>query len=268
MTICISVRVAEGLVLAADSASMLQGSVKGGPTQILQTFGFANKITRILDDYPIGVMSWGIGSISDRSIQSLVMEFAYDYDPEQESNPYTVKGVADALLDFIKQRYESAYPDKKGRPALGLFVGGYSERQFFSDQFTYEFPASTEWAEVRPNSADGSASFGANWYGMTDALSRLVKGFDPAAIQELVKRGADQGVIQKWLDDSVSELPLVFDGMPLQDAIDFANFAAQVVIGRYRFGLGPPLCGGDIDIAVITPADFRWAQRKQWAIED
>lgn len=264
MTICISVRVAEGLVLAADSASMLQGSIKGGPTTILQTFEFANKITRILDEKPIGVMSWGIGSISDRSIQSLVMEFAYEYDAPA-SNPYDVKVVADAFLDFIKQRYESAYPDKKNQPRLGLFVGGYSSGQFFSDQFTYEFPASTDWTVVRPNSADGSLDFGANWYGLTDALTRLIRGFDPSALDELVKRGVDRGVIQKWVNDSVSDLTIVFDGMPLQDAIDFANFAAQVVIGRYRFGIGPPLCGGDVDIAVITPADFQWAQRKQWA---
>ena len=83
MTICVSVRVAEGLVLAADSAVMLMGSVKtpqGQAVGVVQTFAFANKVARV-HDYPVGVMTWGAGSISDRSIQSLIMEFEYNYPP-------------------------------------------------------------------------------------------------------------------------------------------------------------------------------------------
>ena len=77
--ICISVKVAEGLVLAADSAVMLQETLHGsaGDTSgTLQSFEFANKVSQ-LKNYPIGVMSWGAGSIEDRSIQSLLMEFEF-----------------------------------------------------------------------------------------------------------------------------------------------------------------------------------------------
>ena len=101
---------------------------------------------------------------------------------------------------------------------------------------------------------------------MTDALVRLVNGFDPAALNQLVVRGADAAIVQQWVNDRVAELPLVFDGMPLQDAIDFADYAVRVVIGRYRFAQGAQLCGGDVDIAVITPSAFRWAQKKRWGI--
>ena len=45
----------------------------------------------------------------------------------------------------------------------------------------------------------------------------------------------------------------MFDGMPLQDAVDFANYAVQLTIGRFRFAAGVPVCGGNVDIAVITP---------------
>lgn len=75
-------------------------------------------------------------------------------------------------------------------------------------------------------------------------------------------------MIQKWVDDHVSVLPLIFNGMPLQDGIDFAEYCVQVVIGRYRFGPGAPLCGGDIDVAVIRPNSFKWSRHKQWAIKD
>ena len=267
MTICVVVKVAEGLVLAADSAATLEGKIAGKPAGVLQLFEFANKIARI-KDYPIGVMSWGLASISDRSIQSLIMEWEYNYKNKKNNAQYTVQTVGQDLLAFLKKRYNKAYPPKGDRPLLGLFVGGYSARRFFADEYVYEFPTSNRLKRQRPDRAGGRPDFGADWFGQTDALTRLVKGFDGPALSELIRRGADQAIVQKWVDDSVSELRLVFDGMPIQDAVDFANYAVQVTIGRFRFGIGPPVCGGDIDIAVITPDAFEWAERKRWSIKE
>ncbi len=53
MTICAAVKIAEGLVMAADSASMLEGTVdtpQGTQRGVVQTFSFANKVTRIKDN--------------------------------------------------------------------------------------------------------------------------------------------------------------------------------------------------------------------------
>lgn len=271
MTICVSVSVAEGLVLAADSAVTLEGQIttpKGTANGVLQQFNFANKVTRF-KDYPIGIMTWGTASISNRSIQSLIMEFEHSYQSaEEQLGGFTVQGIANDLLAFMEKRYSAAYPDKKQQPVLGIYVGGYSKNQFFAEAFTVEFPKSATWNPVRPNGPDGSPSFGASWFGQTGPLVRLIKGYDPKHLSSLIKRGADKAVVQGWVDDNESEFPLVFDGMPLQDAIDFAIYATQVVIGAFRFGVGPPICGGDVDIAVITPTTFRWAQRKQWAITE
>jgi hypothetical protein len=279
MTICVSVKVAEGLVLAADSAVMLTGieQTPNGPMEtIIQTFNFANKVTHF-KDYPIGVLNWGLGSINARSIQSLIMEFEYTYQSKEDKGAYTVREVADDLLAFIKARYDAAFPIPPAatppaatpapeRPALGFLLGGYSHGEFFADEFSYEFPNSADWEIVTPNQPDGSPAFGVHWFGMTDALIRLMLGFDAQAMEELVRRGADINIVRQWMMDRVSALPIIFDGMPLQDAIDFAEYVVQVVIGRFRFGQGPPLCGGDVDIAVVTPDAFRWAQRKQWGI--
>jgi hypothetical protein len=194
------------------------------------------------------------------------MEYEYSYPsaqtrraratPPNTGAPYTVKEVADDLLAFIRARYDAAFPVPPAvpagapaappplRPALGLLIGGYSQNEFFSDEFVYEFPTSTDWKEVRPNLPDGSPSFGANWFGLTDALTRLYLGYDELALNELVNRGADRLIVEQWANDNVAALPLVFDGMPLQDAIDFADYSVQVVIGRFRFAQGPPLCGG------------------------
>ena len=49
----------------------------------------------------------------------------------------------------------------------------------------------------------------------------------------------------------------------LQDGIDYAEFLIQTTITHQRFSRMIPNVGGDIDIAVITPFDgFRWIRQK------
>lgn len=276
MTICVSVKVPEGLIFSCDSAVTISKTIIQNNqhlTQIMQNFNYANKLAQV-KDYPIAVMSWGLASLSERTIHSLIMEFEYDYKNASENIDYKVEKVTTDLIEFIKKRYDAVYdtPDGKKIPPqdrpLGLTIGGFSDKDFFAEQYKYEFPNSKAHELVRQNKPDGSQNFGVNWFGLTDALVRLIKGYDLASLEELIKRGIDPAVVQSWIEDNVSELPLIFDGMPLQDAVDFAEYCIQVVIGRYRFGIGAPLCGGDIDIAVIRPNSFKWSQHKQWLIKD
>jgi hypothetical protein len=265
VTICVNIRVAEGLVLAADSATILRGDIQTPQgvqkNQLLQTFDFATKVAQV-GDLPMGVMTWGLGSLDSRSIQSLVQEFEFDYEP---AGRFRVEDVANDLLAFIMARYDAAFPAPSPANGLGLFVGGFSDGEFFSTQYAIELPGQRTWRAVRPD-APPRRDFGANWFGAADALERLILGYDRGALQQLVARGADATIVQKWVSDNVSSLPLIFDGMPLQDAIDFAEWATTVVIGRWRFGIGAQLVGGDVDIAVIRPRSFQWAQRKRWSL--
>jgi hypothetical protein len=267
MTICVSVRVAEGLVMAADSTTVLRGDIvtpAGIQRQLLQSFDYATKVAQV-GDMPLGVMTWGVGSIASRSIQSLVMEFEFEY---AVKGRFKVETVADDLLKFIASRYDASFPTPGPDSALGLFVGGYSDGEFFSSQYSVELPVQRSWQAVRRDKGPNVPDFGANWFGATDALQRLILGFDGPSLEKLIARGADPVVVQAWVDAHDSSLPLVFDGMPLQDAIDFAEWATTVVIGRWRFGVGAQLVGGDVDIAVIRPRSFQWAQRKRWSIKD
>lgn len=271
MSICVSVRVAEGLVLAADSVTVLMGyiSPQHKAPSIIQSFQYANKVCQV-GDLPVGVMSWGNAAIKDRTVQSLIMECEYEHAELLSSQDYSVKTIADAVRSFIGDCYDKAYPEleKRRRPPLGLFIGGYGYHQFYSELYTCDFPECGDLDIVRPDKSDGSPSFGTNWFGSGEPLTRLIKGFDPQVLDDLVKRGVDRDIIESWATKAVGEIPLVFDGMPLQDAIDFANYAVQVAIGVCRFRAGPAVCGGDVDIAVITPGAYHWAQRKRWAIKE
>src|SRR4051794_25335582 len=79
MSICVVVKVPEGLVLAADSAATVEGAAvtpdgKPGPAGVLKVFSTATKVLQIRE-LPVGVMTWGVGSFGARTIASLVEEF-------------------------------------------------------------------------------------------------------------------------------------------------------------------------------------------------
>lgn len=265
MSICISVKVGEGLVFGADSVSVvtISGQVSG-QQGVLNTYNYARKLSH-LGNYPIGTLNWGISQIGARSIQSLLNEFERTI-PRREDNPeYSVEDIAGQIYEFLLERYSQQFGEDQGasRPLLGIQVGGYSSDAFFPDQFVFQIPHSTSIERIRENNPDGSQNFGANWFGQTDAITRMYKGFDPRAVNEIAQgTESDQNTIREILQRF--EYPVLFDGMPLQDAIDFVLWLISLVIGRFRFVIGVPTCAGDIDIAVIQPDEFTWVRRKSW----
>jgi len=264
MSICVSVKVGEGLVLAADSVSAIGGAVGEGAPGVLNTYEHATKICQV-KDYPMAVASWGIGSVGARTVASLVAEFSNSAPSvkDKEAKGYTAKQLAAQVFGFVKEKYgeafEGAPKGREDRPALGLLAAGYGTGEFFPEQYVALLPID---GELKPARRSEQPEFGANWYGLTDAILRLYKGFDPSLPDKLLEAGLGKEQVEKVLGGL--EYPVAFDGMPLQDAIDFAVYLIGVVIGRFRFVLGAPVCGGQIDVAVITPGRFDWVQRKTW----
>lgn len=287
MTICVSVRVSEGLVLAADSTASIQGALqdqKGNQTiGVLKTYDNAQKLSH-LKDYPIGTLNWGISQIGSRSVASHIKEFEYSLPSLEEENQkirerrmrgeivdansyqYDVKEIAKGLFKHVKENYESEFskipPDKK--PPLGILVSGYSSNNFFPDQWLLDFPVSNDIKELRPD-VEGKPSFGANWFGLTDAIIRLHWGRDDQILDVIANHFKIPIDEVRSLVDKF-QYPVAFEGMPLQDAIDYTVYLVNVAIGRFRFVVGAPLCGGEIDVAVITPNAFTWVKRKSWKV--
>jgi len=53
--------------------------------------------------------------------------------------------------------------------------------------------------------------------------------------------------------------------MPIQDAIDLADFLAETAKRYFRFLPGADIVGGETDIATITRYEgFRWIRRKHY----
>jgi hypothetical protein len=287
MTICVSVKVSEGLVLAADSTAAIQGNIQdprgnisGG---ILKTYDHVRKLSHI-KDYPVGTLTWGIALVGARSVESLIKEYEYSlpsFDEERESikelnkhekvgnnerNKLSVEDIARGLLNHVKTFYDDQYKGqpKESQPFLEILVSGYSAGKFFPEQWVISLPRENEIHNLRPDD-DGKPSFGANWFGLTDAITRLHWGKDAEVINIIAQHfKVEPDEVNSLLKGL--EYRVLFDGMPLQDAIDYAVYLVNIAIGRFRFVIGAPLCGGAIDVAVITPNEFTWVQRKSWKV--
>jgi hypothetical protein len=276
MSVVIVVKVSEGLVLAADSAATLMGKVSGPVVEqegVLKTFFNAKKLLQI-GDFPIGVLTWGHAFIGPRTLESLVREWehvhhweSHEQYKQEHKDPFGVRECAEGLLEHLSKIHAGEFSDlpREKQPAIGLVVAGYSQGEFFPEIWRFVVPLDNEAHNQRPD-IDEKPDFGASWFGRTEPIVRLHFGRDDKAISVVsekfdIPEDEVRGAL-KFL-----EYPVPFAQMPLQDAIDYANYMINVVIGRYRFVLGSEFCGGEIDIAAITQREFRWISQKSWKLE-
>src|SRR5439155_26728913 len=107
MTIAISLKVNDGLVLAADSASTLITQVPGGGNAVVNVYNNANKVFNLRKGLPVGAITWGSGSIGKASISTLAKDlrkrFAGDDPPHEEweldPDTYSMLKVAERLRE-------------------------------------------------------------------------------------------------------------------------------------------------------------------------
>lgn len=277
MSVVLVVKVSEGLVLAGDSAATLSGRMRDPSGQesqgILQTFYTAQKVLQVGDDFPIGVLTWGVPYIGVRTTESLVREWEHDnhwqsIDDFHKNHPerkFSVKDCAEGLLAHLKGFFHDEYGEESEEvPGLGMVVAGYSEGDFFPEIWRFVVPEDSEVHNQRPD-RDGKPDFGASWFGITEPIVRLHFGRD-----ELVPKLISEkfSIPEKDVHDALLPLQYTvpFAQMPLQDAIEYARYLMSVVIGRFKFVIGPELVGGAIDLAAITQRDFMWISRKSWKL--
>ena len=257
MTIIVSVKINDGIVMAADSA----GAMPSG-----QVYAHANKIANLCEGLPIGAMSTGAGGIGNESVETLLKDLRRRFDGDDPAHPgwrldragYTVEQVATRLRAFLFD--EKAAP--RGEPTgLQVRVCGYSAGR----------PLAEVW-EVGiagrdcppPRRIMEETAFGVLWDGQYEALNRLVLGvgFDVADV--LAGHGLPAGEARALQERLVRDLyaTLSVPAMPIQDAIDLARFLVETTIGFVRFAVFlPKSVGGEVQIAAITKHEgFRWVR--------
>jgi hypothetical protein len=259
MTILVSVKINDGVVMAADSATSFASGMVYHETR---------KIQRLLDGIPVGVMVAGSGGIGNESLDTLFKDLSVRLRGADPRHPdwlvdranYTVEGIALRIREFLFEEKMQAY---SGAVSSQIRLCGYSA----GSQLPEVWDVLLNNAGCPPPvCVQGEQDFGPRWAGEGEALNRLVLGLD-SRLEGLVAamEGAppDFDAIRQRLAPDLYEL-LFLEAMPIQDAADLARFLVLTTIGFVRFSVSrPKTVGGSIEIAAITKHEgFQWLQHR------
>jgi hypothetical protein len=271
MTIAISLKVDDGIVLASDSATTFCVADPGGGLSISQIYNNAKKIFRLHKDLPLGAVTWGLASMGRSSLKLLAKDFRSELMNGQlafDPNAYTVQQVAILFKEFMFDRYyeqDFAHTPGHQRPTLGFMVAGYSSGQQRGEVWLLQVEGGVYYG---PDLVIGQDVSGFRWQGQPLSLRRLILGFDPEGLRTVLQTaGLQQPQIEQIIQSCFHEfgINIVQDGMPIQDAIDLAIYLEQTSAGFSRFCDGPASVGGPVEVAVLTKYEgFKWIKRKHF----
>lgn len=257
MTLIVSLRIPDGIVIAGDSLATVVGQSQLETTigvvcpscdhnheiqQILPmpslpatTFSYAQKVFPFYETFGVG--TFGAGLLAGKSVY-FAMRLLEQRLKEQR---VSFKGITEVsqkigvefhklLKEQLKLENHSIDTLDPNQYPLGFQVVGYDGTE----------PKTIEvfiGKEVTPRSQD---QLGCTYSGNGEVV---------------------QAIWGLYNTHPQSQPP--YPVFSLQDAIDYAEFLIRTTINHQRFSQTIPNVGGDIDIALVTPFDgFRWIRQK------
>jgi hypothetical protein len=258
MSIVACVKVYDGIALGADSATQIMTRDQAGNVIAIKTYHNARKIFQF-QDKPVGILTYGIGNLGNKSIETLLREYNIAH-PLDSSSEYKVNQISDNLFKHFNSLYNQQFQNipTEQKPGLGFFIAGYSHNEPLGEEFEFVLPKDSISRPVRP-----SDKFGASWRGVSVPFTRLYYGFDPRLEEKLLQSGREDTIplIQSIKQEFSSKV--IYDGMPIIDAIKFVNYILLTTIGIVSFEIGFPTCSEPVDIAVIMEDKFDWVKKKE-----
>ena len=269
MTVCVSVKVSDCIVFAADSASTVVQTMSDGQ-QIENIYRHGNKVYNLFRGLPLCAMTCGLGNIGRNSIGELSKELRLRLmgdgdDLYVNRGQYSVQEVAEKARGFLFAKYDAQPQKPESHHRLEFYVGGYGSSNESGEVWQIVIEDGAAPDPVLMAGADDD--FGLNWSGQPEAISRLVLGYGSGLVDALRQGGADDAAISGVLQ-SIRSQPgrIIINGsMPVQDAIDLADFLVDTTKKFVRFLPGSEIVGGDTDICAVTRFEgFRWIKRKHF----
>jgi hypothetical protein len=260
MTLNVSLRVPDGIVLASDSLSTLVSFANqkmnvsgtcdscGKPVEIKDvqtpplripssTWPYAQKMYPIQERY--GLATHGSGMVNKRSIYNHIIELGPNL-------PDVVEGE-----DHLEK--------------LSNFVVGYFHGQLLAEWKKLGITADLQPDNLRPFGFQ-LVGFSRDENGDPNPITYLLDIGKAPLVRKFSSIGCtwsgDGSVVGKlW---SGGQSGASYDVFSLQDAIDYAKFLIKTTGDYQRFSGNLPTVGGDIDVALITNhRGFRWISQKE-----
>lgn len=281
MTICVAVKVYDGIILASDSASaIIIKDPETGVNRDYISYENANKTFNLIKGRPIGVMTSGIGSIGNLSMENLAKDFRAEISKtpnkwDIDRNNYTIKDITKKFQKYIfEDTYTPFFERWENKPDLQFIVAGYSKNDSLLCHNPEIWQILINKGECRdPVHLCKDTDTGIYPIGMPEPIWRLFFGFSLSLKEQVLEKSElDENKIKKILELCYKNLmvPFVYPAMPIQDAIDLAKFLVDMTEKFYRFTpYQSSYVSGPIEIAAITKHEgFNWVQRKLYFAQD
>ena len=187
MTVLVSVKINDGVVMAADSASSFESGM---------VYQNADKIVNLMEGLPIGAMATGAGGIGNESIDTLMKDLRRRFSGADAKHPdwaldpgtYTLRDVATRLRSFLFEEKVKAY---SGSVWTRVRICGYSAGRPLAEVWEVLLMGSDSPA---PTQVQGEQEFGIRWDGEYEALSRLVFGLGTKFEEAAAKGGLNRQI--------------------------------------------------------------------------
>jgi len=243
MSFIITVYVPDAIVMASDSRQSItlqRQTPDGTKLQPVETVSsdFVYK-TFCLTRQGVGISTFGESILDKVTIESHVKRF----EEERLVDKDDIFGVAQKLLEFFRKKFSNA--------DTAFHVAGFKKESGISVPYVYHCQVSrNEIRRVNTKSGTDEVAYGASWGGQVDIIAGILT---PSQLK------SPDGTVRQ-----VVKAPMVWDAMPIQDAIDFAIYAVRTTIDTIRLQARPKNVGGSIDVLLLTPEKTSWIQRKEY----
>lgn len=260
MTVCVGVKVYDCLVFAADSAVTVSQSAG------TNVWEHGSKVFHLHKQLPIAAMTAGLGNFGPASVSQLAKDVRIMLMEKLDESEYTINEVADKVIDFYYDAYSRIDPPPPEDIAFQLWIGGYSANDDRGEMWVcgiYKGKKIDPQIQISPDYHSRVI-----WGGQLSALNRLLFGIDITAFRRALNELEIEEKAVNFLEGKIrqyAETPLVHPAMPVQDAINLAEFLVYVAKRYSHFLPGESIVGGDTDIATVTKHErFKWIRRKHY----
>jgi len=268
MTVCVGLKVHDGIVFAADNASTLIGTYPDGSSGVINVWQHGNKVFNLRKHLPIIAMTCGMGHIGHASISALAKDFRLlltsGDDPLDENN-YTIKEVVERAHTFFGDAYNALDPLPNPPHSFEFWIGGMDSGDMHGEVWKIQTTDQHVFDPVEIVAKDCPDQV--FWGGQPSVINRLLMGYDNNLIEVLSETESDDAAQGAFISElqSRAATPLVHAAMPIQDAIKLADFLVETTKRYFAFLPGADVVGGDTDIATVTKHEhFKWIRRKHY----
>jgi hypothetical protein len=203
---------------------------------------------------PVAAVTAGLARLNNRSMKSYADEFLKD----QAANSlvqHTVEEIANNFLIFMRRHYERHYANSPLPPELhdgpAFLLGGYDTASHLPALFRVNVQNNRVLSQCTPG------TFGIAWDGQSDAVERLMHGYD-AGLRDSV-----ESQITAEFDSERPDSPhfridwdnfgckIAYENLPVQDSISLTAYLVELQSGKAKFGTGIATVGGRTRIGLI-----------------